>query len=100
MPILPTTPFLLLAAACFAKSSSRWHRWLLTNRFFGPFLTRWQQHHCISGKTKVVALSSIILFGGLSFFQLEHIYLKALIFILLMIGLIVVLRLKVCDKTQ
>lgn len=38
VPILPTTPFLLLAAACYARSSERLHRWLFTNRLFGRYL--------------------------------------------------------------
>ncbi|MBU1410669.1 YbaN family protein [Myxococcota bacterium] len=42
LPILPTTPFLLLAAACFARSSERLYRWLHENRWFGPFLTRYR----------------------------------------------------------
>jgi len=42
LPILPTTPFLLLAAACFARSSERLYLWLHENRWFGPFLTRYR----------------------------------------------------------
>lgn len=38
LPIMPTTPFLLLAAACFARSSQRFYTWLMTNRWFGPYL--------------------------------------------------------------
>lgn len=43
LPLLPTTPFLLLAAACFARSSPKLHRWLHTNRFFGHYLERYRR---------------------------------------------------------
>ena len=38
VPVLPTTPLLLLAAVCYARSSERFYRWLLTNRWCGPYI--------------------------------------------------------------
>ncbi|MEK7711195.1 MAG: YbaN family protein [Planctomycetota bacterium] len=38
LPLLPTTPFMLLAGYLFARSSARWHRWLLNHRYFGPYI--------------------------------------------------------------
>lgn len=55
VPLLPTTPFLLLAAACFSRSSRRLHSWLLNNRVFGPILRDWEEHGAIARKIKVVA---------------------------------------------
>ncbi len=57
LPILPTTPFLLLAAACFARSSERLYRWLHENRWFGPFLTRYRAGLGIPLASKLMILT-------------------------------------------
>lgn len=66
LPVLPTTPFLLLAAACFARSSSRIYHWLMRHRTFGPILREWNQHHAIPYRAKRVALVMIALSFTLS----------------------------------
>jgi uncharacterized membrane protein YbaN (DUF454 family) len=57
VPVLPTTPFILLAAACFARSSDRFHDWLLSHRTFGPLVREWRQHRSIPYRTKLVAIA-------------------------------------------
>jgi hypothetical protein len=56
LPLLPTTPFVLLAAACFIRSSRRLHAWLLGTRLFGPLIHEWEQHHSIPYRTKIYAI--------------------------------------------
>lgn len=56
LPVLPTTPFLILAAACFSKSSPRLESWLLEHRSFGPALRDWRLRGAISARTKTVSM--------------------------------------------
>ncbi len=64
LPLLPTTPFILLAAICFSKSSERLHQWLLQHRLFGPLITDWEESGVIRRKTKWIATSSIMLMSA------------------------------------
>ena len=55
LPLLPTTPFLLLASWCFARGSVRLHRWLLSHRVFGEYLRNFEAGRGIPLKAKIVA---------------------------------------------
>lgn len=66
LPLLPTTPFLLLAAACFARSSERFYLWLLTNRWFGRYVRDWRAGRGIPRKAKFVAITTLWLTLGSS----------------------------------
>ena len=61
LPLLPTVPFILLAAFCFTKSSNRLHNWLLTHRLFGKMIQNWRQSGAISTSAKKMATLSIAL---------------------------------------
>ena len=56
LPLLPTTPFLLLAAACYARSSSRFSNWLLSNRFLGKFIKNYQEGKGVPLKLKAFSI--------------------------------------------
>jgi uncharacterized membrane protein YbaN (DUF454 family) len=56
VPLLPTTPFLLLAAACFVRSSDRLHQWLINHRLFGSYIRNYREHHAVTWQTKVFTL--------------------------------------------
>ena len=66
LPLLPTTPFVLVATACFARSSKKWHRWMLENKTFGPMIRNWETHRCINCRVKLIAIASMIMVGGYS----------------------------------
>lgn len=66
LPVLPTTPFLLIAAACFARSSPRFYDWLMTNRVFGPLIRDWREHRSIPLRAKILAVALIAAVGGSS----------------------------------
>jgi hypothetical protein len=55
-PLLPTTPFLLLAAACFFRSSDRLYAWLIHHKWFGTYIRHYREHKAITLRAKVVVL--------------------------------------------
>jgi uncharacterized membrane protein YbaN (DUF454 family) len=56
LPVLPTTPFMLLAAACYARASTRFYNGLLNNRAFGPTIREWRRYRSIPYRTKWTAI--------------------------------------------
>lgn len=59
LPLLPTTPFLLVAAFAFARSSKRLSTWLHNHRVFGPLITNWQEHGAIPRRAKIMGLLAL-----------------------------------------
>lgn len=61
LPLLPTTPFLLLSAFCFARSSEKLHDWLLRHPSFGPAIIDWRENGSISKRNKTYAIVTILI---------------------------------------
>lgn len=66
LPVLPTTPFLLLAAYCYARSSQRFYDWLMTNRWFGEYIRNYREGRGIPLRHKIVSISLLWLTIGYS----------------------------------
>lgn len=93
LPGLPTTPFVLLAAACYAKASPRLHAWLRTHRFFGPMVCEWEEHRSLRKRTKRVAQITMFVMVGFSAWGLrERPLVLALVLVAALIGAVWVAR--------
>lgn len=95
VPLLPTTPFLLLAAACYARSSPRCHKWLLNNRWFGQYIRNYLENKGCTLKVKRLALTFLWTAIGFSIlFAVQSLGIRLLL-VLIAIGVSVhILRLQ------
>jgi len=83
IPVLPTTPFLLLAAAMFMRSSGRLYLWLTTHRVFGPFIRNYRLYRAVPLRSKVVALVFLYLTIGYSVvFVTDNWWLRGLLLVI------------------
>ena len=94
LPGLPGTPFLLLAAACFARSSPRLYNWLLANRFFGPLIKNWEESRSIPRRVKRVAIAMVIVAAACSLYAVKDLRFGLLLLAVLSIPLAILVRLK------
>jgi uncharacterized protein len=100
LPLLPTTPFLILALGCFAESSPRFHKMLLDNKWFGPPLAQWENSHTIRRKIKHKVMVLIIATFGISIWILSgRIELQLMLVCFCLILLTFVWRLKESESS-
>ncbi len=86
LPLLPTTPFLLLATACYARSSERFYNWLLNNKWLGNYIKSYREGKGVPLKVKVLSISLLWITIGYSVVFVVHIFLVRIILILIAIG--------------
>lgn len=72
IPLLPTTPFLLLAAACYARGSERMYNWMMTNKYFGKYLCDYREGRGIPLRVKTSALAFLWVVIGISAILATH----------------------------
>lgn len=94
LPGLPGTPFLLVAAACFTRSSPRLHAWLLQNKFCGPMIRNWEETRSIPRRAKRIALLTIFITACFSLYSFNNLYFKMALIVILTVPVIILLRLK------
>jgi len=101
LPIIPTTPFVLLAAACFAKSSNRFHSMFLNNRFFGFIIKNWQAKRCICRPVRYMALGSMVFTFSLSIgFVVNEFYIRLLLVTVAAILVMFLWRVALCENIE
>ncbi|MCX7322492.1 MAG: YbaN family protein [Hyphomicrobiales bacterium] len=85
-PLLPTVPFLILAAWCFGRSSPRVEAWMLDHPRFGPSLQRWREHGAIPRRAKGMAVAGMTIGYALFWLQVRPGWLLATAVAALLIG--------------
>lgn len=101
LPVVPSTPFVLLAAWFFAQSSEKWHKKLLDSALFGPMIHNWEANRCISLRTKIVALVAMVTAGSASIiFAINDPTLKIAAVSLMGVGVVTLLLLKTCPDCK
>jgi uncharacterized membrane protein YbaN (DUF454 family) len=86
LPLLPTTPFLLLAAACYIRSSKKFYTWLTKNRWFGKYIRDYQEGRGIPLKVKLFSITLLWLTIGISIVFVVHLLVIRLILAAIALG--------------
>ncbi|MCT4701696.1 DUF454 family protein [Enterobacteriaceae bacterium H20N1] len=100
LPLLPTTPFLLLAAWCFARSSPRFHHWLLYRSWFGGYLRHWQKHRALPPGAKPKAMIFIAITFAVSLYLVNILWVRLFLLMMMCALLIYMWRMPVVDEKQ
>lgn len=82
VPLLPTTPFLLLAASCYLRSSTRLYRWLVTQRQLGFYIYCYQHHRAVSPRSKVFTILLLLGSIGTSLILLDILWVQLVLLII------------------
>ena len=101
IPLLPTTPFLLLAAACYIKGSKKFYNWLIKNRWLGQYIKNYQDDRGIPFKVKiitVIVLWSTIITSSILF--VSNLIIKIILFIIAISVTIHIIKIKTVDKKK
>lgn len=94
LPVFPTTPFVLLAAACWSRASPRLHRWLHAQPHVGPILEEWERHHALPRKVKFIVIALLLpSIAGLIWILHDRVWLAGTIAAIALIVIVIIWRL-------
>ncbi|HOS30139.1 MAG TPA: YbaN family protein [Treponemataceae bacterium] len=82
IPVLPTTPFLLLAAACFLKSSKKLYTWLTAHKVFGKYIENYIKYKAVSRNSKIVSIAVLWAILSISLFASDSLHIKLFLLII------------------
>jgi uncharacterized membrane protein YbaN (DUF454 family) len=94
LPLLPTTPFLLLASACYVRSSERLHRWLMGNRVLGSYITNFRERRGVTLRGKVTTVVFLWLPLLYSVYRLDLFWLELALLLMGVTWSVLILRMK------
>lgn len=101
VPVLPTTPFLLISAALYAKSSKRFYNWLINNKIFGRYIKNYREGRGISSKLKIITIALLwITIGCSAIFAIDIFWVRVMLVIIAIGVTIHIIRIKPLDKSK
>lgn len=98
LPLLPATPFLLLASACYVRGSERLHRWLMDNRYLGTYIKNFREKRGMPLSAKVVTVA--VLWGSLliSFWRVDIVVVQLILFTVGVFVTLLIMRIKTLQE--
>ncbi len=101
LPVMPTTIFLIIAAACFARSSERFYDWLINNKYLGKFIRDYREHGGMPVRAKIIAILMLnIAIGYSALFAVDPLWLKILLFTIAVSVTIYILSIKTLRHSE
>ena len=98
LPLLPTTPFLLLASACYVRSSERLHGWLMGNPLLGPYIRNFKERRGIPLRGRVITVVLLWLPLLYSVYRLDILWLEVLLILMGLTWSVLILRMKAAGE--
>ena len=101
IPVLPTTPFLLISAALYSRSSKKFYGWLINNKIFGRYIKNYREGKGISLKLKIITIALLWITIGCSAIFAINIFWVRVILIVIAIGVTIhIIRIRPVDKSK